>query len=106
MNGGQYQGSEDDIVLTGVYYTNADGYNFSLTTTPTPASLPDYEKQQNYIDAYGAYDDNGENTKYIRYDEPTETTYRFLGWSHDPNATEPETDFIGFVTSHKTTYRV
>ena len=106
MQGGQYQGSEDDVVLTGVYYNNADGYNFSLTMIPTPASLPDYEKQQGVIDAYGNYDTNGENGKYIYYDEDTETTYRFLGWSLNPDATEPDSDFIGFISGHKTSYRV
>ena len=106
MNKGQYQGSPNNVILTGVYYNNANGYNFSLTSTPTPASLPDYEKQQNYIDAYGVYDSNGENSKYVYFDELTETTYRFLGWSLDPNATEPDSDFIVFDSGHKVNYRI
>ncbi len=106
LNGGQYQGSTSDVVLTGVYYNNADGYNFSLTVTPTAESLPNYDKQQNYIDAYGVPDINGENSKYIKYDSLTETTYRFLGWSLSPDATEPDSDLISFVSSHKTTYRI
>lgn len=105
MNGGQYQGSTDDVTLTGIYYNNADGYNFSLTNEPTIAKIPDYEKQQNTIDAYGTYGANGENSKYIREDADG-TIYRFIGWSLDKNAKEPDRDLIVYNTGRGETYRV
>lgn len=111
MNGGFYQGDSKDVTLTGIYYNNADGYDFSLTSTPTPESLPNYEKQQGVIDAYGSYnmDDeygkNGENQKYVKTDAEG-ITYRFLGWSLDKNATEPDNRFISFLESHQKDFRI
>lgn len=105
MNGGQYQGSPNNVVLTGIYYTNADGYNFNILNGLTPASLPNYEQQIEKIDAYGTYDSNGKNNKYAK-DDADGTEYRFLGWSLSPTATEPDSDFIVYSGSHKSTYRL
>lgn len=105
MNQGTYQASPNDVVLTGIYYTNADGYEFSLDNTLTKSSLPDWETQQNKIDAYGTYGSNGENSKFT-YTDINGVTYRFLGWSLNPNATEPDTDFIVYKNTHKLKYRI
>lgn len=105
MNGGKYQGSSDDVVLNGIYYNNADGYEFSMTPTPTTKNLPNYETQQNQTDAYGTYGDNGENNKYTRYDE-NGIKYRFLGWSTNKNAEAPDNRFIVYNSARLETYRV
>jgi len=113
MNGGKYYYNDDsgnkqttnEVVLTGIYYNNADGYEFSLNDTLTLASLPNYEKQINKIDAYGTYNDNGENSKYGKY-LSDETRYRFLGWSTNPDATVPDSELITYDSNHKTKYRI
>ena len=108
LNGGYYDGPGDHngqkIVLTGIYYNNADGYNFKFNNLKTAKNLPNYETQINTLDAYGSYDANGENTIYTRIED--NAVYRFLGWSLNKNATEPDSDFIVYKTSHKQEYRI
>ncbi len=105
MNGGAYKGRKNDIVLTGIYYNNADGYTFMLNNTLTDMNLPDYEQQQNSIDAYGSYNDYGANNKYTKTDI-NGTRYRLCGWSTNKNATEPDSEFIVFDNNHKTSYKI
>lgn len=105
MNGGEYRGDPSDVILNGIYYNNADGYNFSLTLTPTAKHLPDYEEQQNRIDAYGTYDSNGENAKYTKTDDKG-VVYRFLGWSLNKDATEPDSSLIVYDAGRAVNYRV
>ena len=104
MQGGAYKGKKDDVVLKGVYYTNADGYSFNIKDGITLMKLPDYDEQSNTIDAYGTYDSNGINMKYTKVVDGVE--YRFLGWSLTPTATEPDISLCPYNSNRKSTYTI
>ena len=105
MNGGMYQGSEDDVVLSTKIYNLQYDYNFNINNGTVAKKDNYYLAQTGKIDAYGIYDSNGENSKYVKYDS-NGNLYRFLGWSIDPNATEPDSDLIVYDTGHKTSYKI
>ena len=108
LNGGYYDGPGEhngqQIQLTGIYYTNADGYEFKINNTKTTKNLPNYEDQINTIDAYGTFDDNGENSIYTKIQD--NGIYRFLGWSLNPNASEPDDGLSAYDINHKNKCRV
>ena len=80
-------------------------YTFDINNKVTEAKSNYYEKQINTIDAYGSYNSNGENRFYIKTASDG-TSYRFLGWSLDKNATEPDNDLSVFNPNRKTTYTI
>ena len=105
LNGGNYKGSGSSINLYGTIYNSTKSYTFKLDDTATEESLPSYTVQTNTIDAYGTYDSNGLNNTYTKVDADG-TTYRFLGWSTNKNAAEPDSKFNIYSTSRSTTYTI
>lgn len=89
MNGGQYKGKSDSVVLKGTVYNDNKEYTFKIKNNEaTEASYPDWDVQDGTIDAYGKYDANGINNSYAK--TINSVPCRFLGWSLDKNATEPD----------------
>ena len=105
LNNGKFKNSSDDIILKSTIYNNQMDYNFDINNKVTEAKSNYYEKQINTIDAYGTYNSNGENKLYTKVSSDG-TYYRFLGWSLNPNATEPDSNFDVFNSSRKTTYNI
>ena len=105
LNGGNYMTSTNNIVLSSYVYNSQKHFNFNITNGTVIAVDGVQSAQTNQIDAYGTYNLNGENSKYTKVDS-NGTTYRFLGWSLNPNATEPDRDFDVFNPNRKTTYTI
>lgn len=105
LNGGNYRGSNAGIVLNGTRYDYTEKYQYDIIGSNTSATYGKYDTQQNQIDAYGTYNSNGENKLYTKVSSDG-TYYRFLGWSLNPNATEPDSNFDVFNSSRKTTYNI
>ena len=106
LNGGKYNGSTSDIVLSSVMYNSQTTYTFDINKGKTSAKDGYYKAQTGIIDAYGSYNvGTGVNTKYTKKTADG-MTYRFLGWSLNENATEPDSSFIVYSSSHKTKYTI
>lgn len=102
LNGGTYQGSPNDIVLTGKVYNKTYKYTFGILNNNTPASGVEYTAQTGTIDAYGTVIDNGMNSKYVKVENGLR--YRFLGWGNASDATEPMWEYSPYNPNKKNTY--
>lgn len=98
MNGGYYNGSPDNVVLSSTIYDSYYGYTFNIAggTTGEVAGLQ--TTQVNSIDAFGTYDANGINSKY-KMSGNNGVEYRFLGWSTNKNAKEPDENLSVYLPS-------
>ena len=105
LNGGKLKQNGSSITLKGTFYDYEPGYTFNIYKGLTSQSKGRYDTQINTIDAYGTYNSNGENKLYTKVSSDG-TYYRFLGWSLNPNATEPDSDFDEFNPNRKTTYTI
>lgn len=105
LNGGKYKGSTDNIVLSSTIYNSTNSYTFNLKNNQTAEDLPNYTIQTNTIDAYGTYDNNGVNGIYTMVNSDG-TYYRFLGWSTNKYATEPDTEFIVYNPDRIEQYKI
>ncbi len=105
LNGGKLKQNGSSITLKGTFYDYEPGYTFNIYKGLTSQSKGRYDTQINTIDAYGTYNSNGENKLYTKVSSDG-TYYRFLGWSLNPNATEPDSDFDVFNPNRKTTYTI
>lgn len=105
LSNGKYKTNADNIILSSTIYDYNTAYNFDLQDNSVIQSEGKYDTQVNSIDAYGTYNINGENSKYIKISSDG-TTYRFLGWSLNPNAAQPDTEFDVFNSSRIVTYTI
>lgn len=105
LNDGNYKSNADNTVLKGTVFNNQATFKFDIVGGLTPAIEVKNTEQINTINAYGTYNSNGENKLYTKVSSDG-TVYRFLGWSLNPNATEPDTGLEVFNLNRKTTYTI
>ena len=106
MNGGKYLGSTKDRVLGSTIYNDKYSFIFNIVDGLTSPISGRQLQQDKKIDAYGSYStaSNGVNSKYIKYCDGLE--YRFIGWSLDPNAKEPDLRFCPFNSERLNNYEI
>lgn len=115
LNGGTYKSSTGSLDVAGSVFNNRKEYPFNIvggTVAENKVLGSQYSTMKitsggstisNKINIYGTHDTTtGLNGDFKKTDS-TGATYRFLGWSRNPNAAFPDTDLDVFNTSHKTT---
>lgn len=98
MNGGRKSGSDADVVLKSTIYNDRYEYTFHIDNTKN-TSTPNQDVQIGSIDSWGIIGAEGKNKVYTRKDSDG-TQYRFLGWSTNPDASEPDENMNVYDTSH------
>lgn len=105
LNGGLFNKSNTDIVLTGKFYNNVTSYTFDIVGELTAEKINYYDKQVGAFNSYGTLGVNGTNKDIIRKSIDG-TTYRLLGWSTNKNAKVPDSNLIVYDNNHNTTYTI
>ena len=99
MNGGKKSGSDADVVLKSTIYNDRYEYTFHIDNTKN-TSTSNQDAQIGSIDSWGTMGAEGTNKVYTRKDSDG-TQYRFLGWSTNPDALEPDTNMSVYDTAHR-----
>lgn len=101
-----YKGRIQPIVLQAYVYNSNTHYNFNILNGKTIKIKNVQSEQVNTIDAYNNFDANGINQIYRRYNRDTGETFRLLGWSLNPNATEPDEGLCVYKEDHRVLYKI
>lgn len=105
MNGGKKSGSENKVTLSARIYNDRYNYTFHINNTKNTSTV-NQDEQNGSIDPWGTYNAEGINKIYTKKDADG-TQYRFLGWSTNPDAYEPDGGMaVHKESERKTTYTI